>query len=375
MKEIKYSLKIHQGIFDDKTYGVYVVPNYNENIEYQVISRLESVEEAQDIAKIIIKHFGNRLINSQEPIIISSRKNELDSMISDISEEKQEKIIIEKISETLPKISAKQFLPFSKITRNTPHLLSILALAIFYFNFSFDFPKWIPVLSDYISGSKFDKIIFAKWFPFLILISIIIVQIITRIQNAKFATFRDNILCLSIKYNWRREKFSKLFIETLESSNYSWIRKLSEWMYKLDSDSLKEIIQRNAGTNPDDLKSNYDVAQFILDEDFEARIHALYFMEKEKDFASSKFSISPFFFLLNNKRIHMRTEAFYSYGMIGFLKCSFDALPSKDKTKQRRNVFLFSLFYELLLIGGALIWSFILNPWNSVWGCFGMILI
>ena len=41
------TIHIKPGIFDDETYGIYIIPEDNQNVEYQLRSQIKTTEECQ----------------------------------------------------------------------------------------------------------------------------------------------------------------------------------------------------------------------------------------------------------------------------------------------------------------------------------------
>ena len=78
----KYHLRICQSIFKDNTYSIYAVPNFNNNMEYQIIGRIETIDQARVIAEFIWDTIGNQILIQKEPEIIKDRELDLNVIIA-----------------------------------------------------------------------------------------------------------------------------------------------------------------------------------------------------------------------------------------------------------------------------------------------------
>lgn len=284
----------------------------------------------------------------------------------------------EQLKEVFKAPGTARFRPFARITEGTPHLLSFFALAVFAFSITFTIPSWVPVVGDWIGNKSFDSEALARYLPFLLLLATILVQVRARLTGLKLSAMKDYVLLLALKHGWRRDEFIQLFLSVIETTSSHWVLKLGEWMSKWDPNTLREV-RRNLEAKPKDDQSKEDwrrvyreIEKDLLAEDFEARIHSLYYMNKERNFRDWTVILHPFFFALNHRRAIRRLRGLFSDGLPGFVYLGVCSLPGGDDYRIHRRMFPYIAAYELLVIGSSLLWAFIKQPWSGFGGWLGM---
>lgn len=379
----------------DGTFGVYAVPEDNPAIEYQLMSRFETSDEALEVARDFLRFSGDKaghvvltgvpgvyiaewaISGGDEPKLIETREIDIDSVVTVLSKDKQEAALREYLKQLFKMPGTARFKPFAKITEYTPHLLSYFALIVFIFSISFSVPKWVPILGDWIGGKTLNPIEFAKYFPFLLIATVIVVQVRARLIGLKLAGFRDYVLALSIKNGWRIEQFGELFLAVIDTSGYTWARKLGEWMQKWDPNTLRQIRKdaesKQDSVNNEEWKQSYsETEQSFLREDFEARIHSLYYMDKESNYRPWAVSLYPVLFLGHHRRAIRRLRGLLSNGMRSVLYLALCSLPGGDDYRVHRRMFPYIAIYEGLVFGIPLVWAFAKQPWSGFVGWLGM---
>ncbi len=377
ISENKYHLQIGPSIFLDGTFGIYAVPEHNPAMEYQLAGQFKNGEEASEMAREFLK-YGGDTFTTTDVKVIDTREVNIDTVVSQRTPEKQEATLKEQLKELFKAPKTARFRPFARITEATPHLLSYFALVIFAFSISFSMPTWVPVLGDWIGKKSFDPDEFAKYLPYLIVVTTIFVQIRARAIGLKLSAMRDYVLSLTLKHGWQREQFSELFLEVIETSGYSWARKLGEWISKWDPNTLSQVrasiegkLQESPATQ--EFKKSYsELQQYTLAEDFEARIHSLYYMDKEHNFRDWAVVLYPVFFLVNYRRAIRRLRVLSADGLAGFVYLGLCSLPGGDDYRVHRRTFPYIAMYELLVIGTPLVWAFAREPWKGILGLLGM---
>jgi hypothetical protein len=375
-KRYLYNLRVRPSIFSDGTFGIYAIPQTNDAVEYQLIGQLDTEEEAIELAKKFMTDYKNTF-RTKDVEVITDRDTRLETLVAGRTKEKQEDVLREHLKIQFKAPGTLKFRPFDRITNTTPHLLSFFALVVFSFSISFSVPTWIPILGDWIGGRVLALSDFAKFYPFIILFCTIYVQVRARRIGFQLAGIRDYVLILSIEHGWRIEQFLELFLDVLDTSPYSWTRKLGEWLAERDPDSfsksIKDIGEKLADAPDQEVKNqNQDLSEFLLLEDFEARIHALYYMDKEKNYRPWAVVLYPIFFLINISRARRRLRHLKRSGFGGILFDAVWSLPGEGEYKVHRKLFPFIATYEFLIIAGPILWAFTKSPWEGFIGWIGM---
>lgn len=395
----KYRLLIRPGILKDGTYGIYAVPENNPAVEYQLDARFASVAEAQEMAErflrfrdeavVVLAHtndkgewieenptFTNRRFFTDQITIGTEREIELESVVTERSAEKQEAALKASLTKTLQIPTTFKLAPFAKITEGTPYLLSIVCLILIAFSISVTVPNEIPLLGDIIGGKTLGRAQIARLFPFVLLAATIFLQVRARAKGLANSAIRDNVLSLAIQHGWRREQFHSLLMDTIDSEDLGWLRKIGEWVQSWDPDTLRQV-REDATSVQGDNKDDQEVVNVrrLLDEDFEARIHGLYYMQKEPGFRPWSVVVHPLLFVMNHRRAVRRARALARNGLRGLLYLGMACLPGGDDYRIRRKLFPFLAIWPVLMFGIPLVWAFILRPWPTFLGYIGMALL
>jgi hypothetical protein len=301
-----YSLRVRPGLLSDGTYGVYAVPDSNQAVEYQLDGQFSSAEDAVKMARAY-QRYGGSLFEETEVTILGTPELQLNSVVSSRTADKQENVIVEELRSLFKLPETVRFRPFARITESTPHMLSVLTLIVFFFSLSFTVPSWIPVIGDWVGGKTLRPNQLATFFPFILLTLTIFLQFRVRQIGWRLADLRDHVLTVVLKHGWRRERFGEALHDAIDSSRLGWIRKFAEWLNSWDPDTLREVTQnltklKGRPDETDVLDQLQELVKRVLSEDFEARIHALYYMEKERGFRSYTMVLHPLFFLMPNRR-------------------------------------------------------------------------
>jgi len=378
MKKTKhqYDLRVRPGVFKDGTFGIYAIPQDNDALEYQLIGQLESEEKATDLAQKFAANYQDTF-STNEIENIPDRELKLESIIADHAKDKQETVLREHLKNQFKAPAALKFRPLDRITNTTPHLLSYIALIIFWFSITIIVPSWVPFLGDWMGGKELSPETFASYYPAVIIFCALYVQYRVRKLGFQLALIRDYVLTLAIKHGWRREQFYESFMDVLSTSAYSWTLKLGEWMATWDPNSFSKGVQetRKNHSDSDDAETDENIielAKYLLQEDFEARIHALYYMDKEKNYHSWTVVLYPILFLINLGRARRRIGHFNRSGFGGIIFDAVWGLPGEGEYRVGRRIFPGIAVYETLVIAGPLIWAFIISPWQGVMGWIGM---
>ncbi|WP_440951689.1 hypothetical protein [Methanococcoides sp. FTZ1] len=298
---------VRPGIFDDGTYGVYLSPKDNPDVEYQFRSQLKTIEEAISIANTIASTLKNMV---ETPIEVrKTREVRLSPKVSQLEPDD--------IAEKLQSHLEKQLEGFSKFKGiswvrdvpsmilsiiSNPAIISICALIAFIFSLSLEVPEDFPVLGWILGGYELSSIEIAMWFPSAILIIIVLRYFQARSLAADNALVGDYVITLAVKHKWRRENFHSLFrnVETSESSG--WIFTILEHFItkKLqnDPDSLTGILAKHEKNT----EAQGHLERINL-EDFERKIHSLIYLKKEKDYAPRYVCFSPFNFVISLRNV------------------------------------------------------------------------
>lgn len=369
-----YSLRVRPGLLGDGTFAVYAIPDSNPAMEYQLDGQFSSSELAMEVARRY-QTDGSPLFDGTQVALLGAHDIQLDSLLSSRTEDKHEKVLLEELKNqfTLPRMLS--FRPFARITEVTPHALSIFTLIVFFFWLSVRVPSWIPLIGDSFSGKTLGREQLATYFPILLLVVTIFLQFRVRFTGLHFADLRDHLLALVLRHGWRRDKLVEVYLDAIESSRLGWARKLGEWYQSWDPDTLRQVRKditqaahgdAGKGEVPDDYRQ---LENRVVAEDFEARIHALYYLQKEKDFKPSTIVVQPLLFLMQIRRAVNRLRA--AVGGQSQIAVALTGLFDFEE-RIRRKMFPFIAGYEVLLLGVPLVWSFAQRPWSGTVGSVGM---
>jgi len=379
-KKCRFTLAVRPSIFKDGTFGVYAIPEDSPKLEYQLDGCFPTIDDARAVSDAYLKLGADRLVPSSIDIS-ESRDIRLSEAGTGQTEENQVQALktqVKKLLADLPNsISLKPFLTILfKITESTPYSLAIIAAVVFKFSLSVTVPKALPLLGEIKGGSTLGKPEVAHLLPFVLLASTIILQILARVRGLVNSAMRDNILGLTLRHGWRRERFARLYLEVIEAEGWGSLRKFGEWFWRWNPDTLRQVyedaVKLGGSEHSEEVKENL---LRLSNEDFEARIHALYSMEWEPSFTPFRMAVNPLLFILGQKRAVRRGKMLMSNDVRGYLSLSLVGLPGWEESRTTRRVFWGGILWEVICLGGPTVWAFVLSPWSGVLGRLGMFLM
>jgi hypothetical protein len=357
----RYRLMIGPGILNDGTFGIYALPEDNPDTEVHLDGQFATVEQAKAVASRYLEEQADRL--SSNEIVVKDTRSRQEFTLAEILKESE-------LESTLSKSLERYFEPIKTfdpkkliiVSVHTPYTVSWIALIIYFFSISLTIPRWFPIVGEYVGGKTFSPRELALILPYVLAGIVIYVYVKTRIKAARNSHHKDLLVTLAVRYKWSKEDVGRIVTRVISTEGHGWIAKLGQYFHKMDSDTLTEI--GKAGIQQGKQSLYNEAFPFVVKEDFESRIHALAFMERERNFGSSAMGFDPFFFLLHTGRAKQRLRSILRASGEK-LERDVQVLPTEPRLS---NMLVFVLTgVGRVLIIGTLIYSLYLRRPGTVW--------
>ncbi len=303
MKE-RYSVVVRNSILQQSKWGVYLVPIAQPEFELMDSCGYASRDEASSVARNVSKKYRNmRLIIAEDIIVDESPrqphgayervigdegtiKGYLETYLKDIFDQ------IDKLRVSKMKLNPKELLA---ALVSSPAPLAVIGILVYYFGFEVKAPDWIlSVLPTGMTNSS--QFIIA--IPFLMCISAIHSVFLLGSIGYQMDALRNYLLVLIFKYGWRLEQILEPFVKELGKIEHSAISHFADSLLNHDPDAYRNIMSSGGEQGDSKVQEFHDLYKLLLANDFERRVHALLFLEKERWYKPKRISFNPWNFLV-----------------------------------------------------------------------------
>jgi hypothetical protein len=364
-----YRLAVRPGILSDGTFGVYAVPLENPEVEYQLDARFKAADDAVRAAHEYFEaapdRFGSAHVNLE-----SERHLDLPSSYDKSEKMKDFNAAALKgyYKAGFAKLSWPKSLKGALLHRlMSPYGLAIGAMLLFWRSWSISIPSETPIIGELAANAHLDKLIVARLLPlvfFILSVGRVIRELARGVHNS---AIREQVLALVFGGGWRAKDFWLQVGNVASEEGFGWIMRLGDVIkdkhQTLSAEFVGKVVPQGHAGHQDATEQ----LQHFLEEDFEARVHALLFMRKERNFQPWLLVLPPVEYLLDFERAKERLNTYEKEGRTKFLRLPLEALPGWEQSHMLKFLFPVLMLPSLLLLLSSAIWASILVPWPGPW--------
>ena len=388
-----------ESLLRDGTFGVYLVSKEEPSLEYLLFCGCQSPDEARTLAKGLLQKVPALAAAGRHPEHIGFRVHlpaEMKSRLRLMSEQDVAGAINTHLKNCSEQLSRWNILKSLFSHQNAIMILMCIAIWLFWTKGSSSRPQDIhlPVFGFVLSVPTL-----AQYYPVAIFVLYALVFWHIRKTCLINDLLRKHILTLVLLHDWRILDFVRLLQAQFSTSGAGWLVNLVETFSDSDPGSVaglrkqagastghrnwapadlaeegrprvpgvQEALNRNRA--PADLAEegrprvpgvqealNVNLARWTK-EDFERRIHSLYFLDKEKDYGPSLIFFDPILYALSTNRVRYRPYVFLR--SMGVPVDDINAPHDPSATEGfLLPVFVLSEVFRFCFIGGVMTWSF-----------------
>jgi hypothetical protein len=352
---------VSEDILSDETFGAYLIPSDNKDVEMYFTGGHESPQAARGQARELFQRLGA----SKEEVArleLQYRKRQpptVASIYHTLSLDQLKSAVSSHIDDSLRKLNKKEIFRSILSPENVMSIASLLSIWILWTGHSIKIPKVeLPVLGSSLSGVVADQKVVAVWLvPTLFVLQLALFFDALK-RNASYDLLRKQALALVIKCGWRSEDFAKLFAVQAEKSSMAWFVRIVEWLHDADPRSLTNLARTGVASSKVE-KIADDLGQKLrhdLSEEFNRRVHNLYYLEFEKDYGAFYISFDPLLYLISPNRVAYRM---YTFLQEKGVRVDTANAPTDPYLVERisRPAFWIGVILRVLFVGGVGIWS------------------
>jgi hypothetical protein len=301
----KFRVVVQPGLIQQEKWGVYILATEQPNFEMLDACGIDTKEKAIEIAEHISEKYPTDLIFDKGVKVIESApqpKGEFEQITADEETligylEDYLEEMFKQVNQYRPsqiKIDPKEWL---KALFTNPFPIALIGILVYFFSFEISAPDWIePILPDQLTSSA--QLILA--IPILVLVFTIISVFQRRSISCEMSVLRSYLLALVFKYKWRLMEIAKLFMKVAGKIENSEISQTVGQLHDKDPDAYKNIMpSESESKTPTIIKESRELYETLQKNDFERRVHALLFFEKEARYSPTKIRFNPYNFLLS----------------------------------------------------------------------------
>lgn len=318
-KPHKLSLLVQPAITREGRYGVYILESGEKGALYQAtMGTFPNSSAAKQVAINLKPTFERRGISVDiqltENQIQRTAFESIDEADKELKELKQH--LSEYVNSTLSILTKIE----KKALLRCPFIMSLLILVAIFLPDSVG--KFvIESLPKYL-GIAVDKM--PLWTPAVIFGLTLWQYFLQHKVSTEEDRVRRWMLKLTIDHGWRRQKFVKLLSKEFEKREYAYAVHLIKSLSKHDPAPLSETIRlcyRSLFEELDDKSQNQladdttlqreivqRIADEVLAEDFERKLHALYSLDLERAYSPTDLALQPLFLINSQKSVQLRYE-------------------------------------------------------------------
>ena len=204
-------------------------------------------------------------------------------------------------------------------------------MIIFYFGFSIKIPSEFPLVGEFLEDETLNSYQLALLLPIGMLILFIRQYLFGRKISMNESAIMDQILALSINHKWKRTDFSELASKLLASSDNRWLLKFYQPETRIDpnieqtqqmlSEFVSGMMSKFEGADKKKFRDGFMIGSGLAFEeerqrekdmlemsDFENKIHAMYYLQREIDYKPYRLAAYPLSLILNPSRYYIGTS-------------------------------------------------------------------
>lgn len=377
---------VSQTFLQTDKYGVYLIPDDNPAIEYHIIGGCSSIDYAKERIQELSTQNTGLLGAGLDPATIEFRerpKAETDNMVQLLTVDELAESIRAHFDRSIAQLTKSTVIKVLLSYENSIFLLCVIAIWLFWTHGSFTVPKGIdlPLIGNRLDGIVLKGETVARYFP-IALLALYFAKFLSMLRtNLEYDLLRRKLLVLVINHGWRLQQFVLLMVgvrKSAEKSGLGWLVNVSDWFHDLDPASLGNLRKQSALATqeaaagqpslkpsnkishqapPSSVQAELDkkLAEWVPNE-FDRRVHHLYFLDKEKDYSRFAMCFDPVLYLTSLNRILFRV-----YEFLRDKGAPVDAMnaPTDPYLVQRVAglAFWFSVSWHVVFLGGTMAWS------------------
>jgi hypothetical protein len=307
----RFRVVVHPGLLQRDKWGVYLIPVDQPDFELTETCGIATREQAIKSAENISEKYQTNIVFEEGVTVKDSAlypKGEYEQVTAD--QTVLSGYLVEHFEDMFKQInklrpSRINFEPKKWLTflLKSPPTLALIGILVYYFSFDINAPNWLgSILPDKLNSSS--QFILA--IPLLMSIYAVMTVFRRRSLGYKMNVLRNYLLTLIFKYNWRLEEIIAPFAKEMGKIEHSAFSQIVGRWHDRDPDAFKNImpgdVERSGQTDEADqndtigseLRELYDT---LLKNDFERRVHALLFLEKEAWYSPKRIQFDPYNFL------------------------------------------------------------------------------
>jgi hypothetical protein len=212
----------------------------------------------------------------------------------------------------------------------------------------------------------------ALFFPVCLAVLVMSNWVRAQLRSRRYRKECALVVELALAHQWRREDLFPLLVALERPGKRALPLFLySGWLYDVvprgfEQVGLEFMYRRpEAQWGPED---PHDLADWLREEDFEARIQALFTLWKQ----GGPIRFSPLRCLATSRRAVRRARALAAYDVSTVACLDTEALPGFDNDKARARAAWFLALLTPTVHAAALSWCFIVQPWVGLTGISAM---
>lgn len=300
----RYCVVIRNNLLQRDTWGVYLVPMAQPEFELMDSCGHASRDEAVTAARNVPKKYANMRVIIGEDIVVDESprqphgeyervfgdegiiKGFLETHIKELFEQ------VSKLRLSKMKLDPKKILAALVFS---PPALAVIGILVYYFGVKIKAPDWLlSVLpTGMTSSSQFIIAI-----PFLMCISAMQSIFRRRSTGYQMNALRNYLLVLVFKYGWRLEQIVETMAKEFGKIEHSALSHFADRWLDYDPEAFRNIMRFEDEQDEAKVREFHDLYNVLLANDFERRVHALLFLEKERWYKPAKISFNPWNFLV-----------------------------------------------------------------------------
>jgi hypothetical protein len=374
------------GILRDGTFGAFLVPDANPSVEYYLIGGFASPGDARAEIQARLSSVGTTVLSPGTTLELLERERppiQIGGGLQTMTVDELKDVVSSHLKRSLEAISGSKLRKALMSHRNLIGILMIVAAWMFWTERPITVPKSadLPFVGDRLAGIRITPANLGRYLPLALCALYAAVFVQVRKASLEYDLTRRHILLLAIQHGWRFPDFARLLQTQWSKSHLGWLTNLLDSVLETDAASITALRARAASAagggaaRPASAALSEASKPSIpatvgqeLDEklavwfrnDFERRIHNMYYIDREEDYGRSVMSFDPLIYLLATNRVAFRA---YSLLRARGVPLSLFAAPMDPDRVERMRVPMYWVGEALryLIVGGVLVWSFLVS--------------
>jgi len=361
----RFHVIVRPGLLQQDKWSVYLIPTDQPGLELTYANGIATREEAVTIAEHISENYPAGIVFEKGVTVHDSApqpKGEYEHVTGDEPTlsgylEDYLKDTFKQINKLRPSMITIEPKKWLESLLMNPITLAIIGILVYYFDFDINAPKWLePILPDKLSSTS--QLIIA--IPLLMFVLEVRSVFRRRSQSYSMNVIRNYLLTLIFKYHWGLDKLLAPARKELGKIEHSAFSQVADKLAAIDPDAYPNLF-------PGDVVQSEQIGQAeqndttdtilrelyftVLINDFERRVHALLFLEKESWYRPNKIYFHPYLFLVAYESRSVRFQAIKQVAQSGGTLADFAQLYRQHASYRVVMYYLGVMIGSLILYG------------------------